>query len=154
MAVLFSSFLKHRYTKPQLTRAAYRLRKLRLVKVVRRDDGHTHVELTQAGKRTALRYALDEIELEKPYRWDGRWYMVLFDIPNEFRVARNTLRTRLKRLGLLPLQESVWVTPYPCREEIRFLAQMLNIGPFVKTAEVAALDEKDAAKLKEKFGIR
>lgn len=152
MAALFSPVLKTQYSKPQLTRAVYRLRKMKLVKV-QRQDGNTQITLTDEGKRIALRYAVDDVELEKPFRWDGHWHIVMFDIPNVFRVARNSLRTRIKRMGLLPLQESVWISPYPCREEIRFLAQMLHLEAYVKTMTVAELDPIDTTRFKNKFGL-
>lgn len=153
MAALFAPLLKNRHTKPQLTRAVYRLRKLKLVRVVK-SNGHTVITLTQNGKKLALKYALDEIELERPFRWDGSWHLVMFDVPNIFRVARNALRTRLKRLGLVSLQESVWISPYPCRDEVRFLAQMLGVGGYIKTMTVSALDDRDSARLKQIFEIR
>lgn len=153
MAALFAPLLKGHHTKPQLTRAVYRVRKLKLITVVRRDH-HTVISLTTHGRKVAMRYALDEIEIERPFRWDGTWHMVMFDIPNSLRVARNAFRTRLKRLGLAPFQESAWVSPFPCREEIRFIAQMLGIGPFVKTLVVRELDPADIQKLKVLFQLK
>lgn len=153
MASLFAPLLRSQHTKPQLTRAVYRLRKLRLISVVRKDH-HTVITLSLAGRNTALRYALDEVEIEKPFRWDGQWTMVMFDIPNTQRVARNAFRTRLKRLGLQPFQESTWVSPYPCREEIKFIAQMLAIGPFVKTIIVRQFDDQDTVKFKQAFDLK
>jgi phenylacetic acid degradation operon negative regulatory protein len=152
MAMLFAPLLKGQHTKPQLTRAVYRLRKIKLI-TVRRQDHHTRINLTAEGRTLALKYALDAIELDRPYRWDGTWQMVMFDIPNAKRVARNAFRTRIKRLGLVPLQESVWVTPFPCREEIRFIAQMLNLKEHIKTMTVSSLDEQDVARLKQMFGL-
>ena len=153
MAALFAPLLKEHHSKPQLTRAVYRLRKLTLITVVRRDH-HTTITLTPTGRKVALRYAIGEVEIEKPFRWDGNWHMVLFDIPNTMRAARNALRTRLKRLGLTQMQESVWVSPYPCRDEIKYIAQMHALGPFVKTMVVRELDEGDSKKLREIYQLR
>jgi DNA-binding transcriptional regulator PaaX len=153
MAVLFAPLLKSRHTKPQLTRAVYRLRKLKFITVKRAKD-QTLITLSPTGKKLALRYALDDIEIEKPARWDERWQVVMFDIPNRFRSARNALRGRLNRLGLFPLQESVWISPYPCPEEVKFIAQMYGLEPYIKTMTISSLDEKDAAKLKKIFDLR
>src|SRR5206468_343042 len=53
--------------------------------------------------------------------WDGRWRLVLFDVPT----ARNTQRTRLRRYlrdkGFGYLQNSVWITPDSLAEEQRIL---------------------------------
>lgn len=153
MAALFAPLLKEQHSKPQLTRAVYRLRKLKLLSVSRRDH-HTAIALTPQGRQVALRYAIDQVEIDRPLRWDGQWHLVMFDIPNTMRVARNALRTRLKRLKLTQVQESVWVSPFPCREEVKFIAQMYALGPFVKTMTISELDEQDAKKLRTVYQLR
>lgn len=54
--------------------------------------------------------------------WDGRWRLVLFDIP----VARNTQRERLRRYlrdkGFGGLQKSGWITPDSLEPERHILA--------------------------------
>jgi phenylacetic acid degradation operon negative regulatory protein len=53
--------------------------------------------------------------------WDGRWRLVLFDVP----MAQNSHRTRLRRYlrdkSFGYLQNSVWITPDPLEEERRIL---------------------------------
>jgi DNA-binding transcriptional regulator PaaX len=53
--------------------------------------------------------------------WDGRWRLVLFDVPT----AQNTQRTRLRRYlrdkAFGYLQNSVWITPDPLEEERKIL---------------------------------
>ena len=53
--------------------------------------------------------------------WDGRWRLILFDVPT----AQNTHRTRLRRYlrdkGFGYVQNSVWITPDPLTEERRIL---------------------------------
>ena len=53
--------------------------------------------------------------------WDGRWRLVLFDVPT----AQNTHRARLRRYlrdkGFGYLQNSVWITPDSLEEERRIL---------------------------------
>ncbi len=46
-------------------------------------------------------------------RWDGKWYIVLFDISEKERVKRNVLRDFLKRLGFGKLFESTWISSFP-----------------------------------------
>jgi DNA-binding transcriptional regulator PaaX len=53
----------------------------------------------------------------------------MFDIPEKHKKAREALRYKLKELDFLRLQDSIWVTPYPCDDEIRFLREIFNI-PF------------------------
>jgi phenylacetic acid degradation operon negative regulatory protein len=53
--------------------------------------------------------------------WDGRWRLVLFDVPMEQHVHRNRLRRYLHAHGFGYLQGSVWITPDPLRGEREIL---------------------------------
>jgi phenylacetic acid degradation operon negative regulatory protein len=44
--------------------------------------------------------------------WDGKIYLVAYDIPRESNKDRNLFRRFLKRIGCGMLQHSVWVTAY------------------------------------------
>ena len=54
--------------------------------------------------------------------WDGRWRMVLFDLPVAQSTARDRLRNHLRRRGFGHLQNSVWISPDPLQEEKDILA--------------------------------
>lgn len=73
-------------------------------------------------------------------KWDGRWRMVLFDIP----VVRDSHRRRLRRYlhdrGFGCLQGSVWVTPDPLEEEKKIL-----VGAKVDVASLLLLDAQPCA---------
>ena len=90
-------------------------------------EGHDVVmALTQEGRRRAGKYQIDELTLETPKKWDGKWRIVMFDIPNPSTFVRNIFRRKLKEFGFYPLQKSVWVYPFECREEISFLRDFLG----------------------------
>ena len=56
------------------------------------------------GERT-VRFGAD------PWPWDGRWTCVAFSVPEADRHLRPVLRRRLRRLGLGPLYDGLWITP-------------------------------------------
>src|SRR3989344_4593151 len=60
-------------------------------------------------------------EIKKPARWDKLWRLVIFDIPEEERTGRMALAAKLKELGFYPLQKSVFIHPYECKDEIDFI---------------------------------
>ena len=62
---------------------------------------------------------------------DKKWRVVLFDIPQEHNKSRNKLRARLKLWGFFMLQESVFVAPYKCEEEIAEICERLSISDYV-----------------------
>ena len=45
--------------------------------------------------------------------WDGKWRMVVFDLPEKQRGLRNELRKQLRSARFGGLQGSVWITPDP-----------------------------------------
>jgi phenylacetic acid degradation operon negative regulatory protein len=45
--------------------------------------------------------------------WDGRWRIILFDVPETQRTLRQMLRLKLIDWGARMLQSSVWISPYP-----------------------------------------
>ncbi|MFZ0827019.1 MAG: hypothetical protein WAO02_06325 [Verrucomicrobiia bacterium] len=54
-------------------------------------------------------------------KWDGRWRLVLFDVPTTQNTYRDRLRRHLRDKGFGCLQNSVWVTPDSLAEERQIL---------------------------------
>jgi phenylacetic acid degradation operon negative regulatory protein len=81
------------------------------------------LEGRKQGRRTAYRVAPDRLPLAlaecerivrfgaDPLPWDGRWTCVAFSVPDADRHLRPVLRRRLRRLGLGPLYDGLWITP-------------------------------------------
>jgi DNA-binding transcriptional regulator PaaX len=78
-------------------------------------------ELTPPGEYAALKaYVRKEfVQLEqkagaqeKDLKWDGKWRLVLFDIPESKRPLRDYIRSTLKRLGFKEFQRSLWIYPF------------------------------------------
>src|SRR3989344_1965054 len=61
-----------RFNIPYLKRTLKRLEKQKLVEVSE-EEGLQVIKVTEAGKRKILRLAIDELAIEKPKSWDGRW---------------------------------------------------------------------------------
>lgn len=78
--------------------------------------GKSDIEITAAGKRR-LRRAVPVYE--KKRKWDGRLYLITYDIPESKKAIRDYFRSYLKALGCGMLQASVWITPYDPREVLR-----------------------------------
>ncbi len=130
----------------RIRRAIERLKKKRLVITYKRGE-ETVVELTQVGKKRLLAYKLDDLELKRPRRWDKIWRFLIFDIPESRHRARNALTSVLHRLGFFNLQKSVWVTPYPCKDEIDFIAEVFDIGDHLHYLETKIFDDESKLKL-------
>ncbi len=67
------------------------------------------IRLTSEGRLKALGGKDPERGWARP--WDGRWRMVLFDIPTTQHAWRQRLRRTLRRMDFGCLQNSVWISP-------------------------------------------
>jgi hypothetical protein len=65
-------------------------------------------------------------------RKDGKWQMVIFDIPEDIRKRRDYFRTGLKRLDYEKLQQSIWICEYDVFKETKELIKYFKLEPFVK----------------------
>ena len=102
------------------------LKKRGLIEI--KKEGHNvRVALTEEGRKRAGKYQIDDLEIEKPKKWDKKWRVVIFDIPNSSGIIRDIFRRKLKEFGFYPLQKSIWVYPFPCREEIKLLREFLGV---------------------------
>lgn len=129
------------YSRWGIKKAIRRLEKQKFVTTKENADGSTTVKITQKGMTRALTYQLDTLELKKPKRWDGKWRVVIFDVPEKYRRLRDIFRMRLGQLGLYQLQESVYVSPYPCFNEIEFLRELYSVSFNVRYLLVEKIEE-------------
>ena len=72
--------------------------------------------------------------------------------PEKNKKAREALRRKLKDLDFVRLQDSVWVTPHPCEDEVRFLREIFTIPFNVDVIETDDLKHHEI-KLKKYFNI-
>ena len=64
-------------------------------------------------------------------KWDGNWYLVIYDIPETKRKLRDILRENLRHLGFGELQASVWISPFNFFGEIERIVKDYNLFPYV-----------------------
>lgn len=118
-----------------------RFQKQKYVTVEEKPDGTTVVRITKHGLVRALGYQLNTMQLKKPKVWDKRWRLVIFDVPEKHRRLRDIFRLRLKQLGLYPLQESVYTSPFPCFDEVEFLRELYGIAFTVRYLLVEKVED-------------
>jgi len=118
--------------KAKLKEALYKLKKQRLVEITRMKGTEVELKITQKGKERILRFELEKLKILKPNKWDGKWRVVIFDIPEKKKLGREVLREKLKDLGFVRLQNSVFIYPYECEDEIDFIKKIFGLSPFVK----------------------
>jgi DNA-binding transcriptional regulator PaaX len=129
------------------------LRRLEKNKLIKFRDSDSFV-LTKGGKEILLKFEIDDIKLPdfNSRNWDKKWRVLIFDIPELSRAARDIFRGKLQELGFYELQKSVYVTPRPCEREIMELARMLRIEKSVHILEASKLGSKERA-IRKFFGV-
>jgi DNA-binding transcriptional regulator PaaX len=135
----------------RILRAIRELHNTNLISYRDNKDGTTTVLLSKQGKKVALTYNFENIVLKKEKKWDKEWRVVLFDIPEKFKKARDALRFHLKRMEFYEYQKSVFVTPYNCLNEIEYLREFYHIKPYIRIITAKRLDNE--VELKRHFGL-
>lgn len=104
-------------------------------------DGRKYVRLTERGEQALAlgqqRMALADSKLRK---WDRRYRLVMFDIPERRKKIRERLRLQMRDVGFLRIQDSAWLYPYDCEEFIALLKADLHIGKDVLYAVVEEIE--------------
>ncbi len=116
-------------TKQQFDQLVYYLKKNNYIKV-KNLEGKKAIMITKKGLSKVLKASF-KLEDQKK-REDGKWVMIVFDIPQARRKARNLLRSVLLNLGYKMFQQSVWVTPYNVSEKTEKLLQRYSLDKYIK----------------------
>ena len=69
-----------------------------------------------------------EFQTNRPKRWDSRWRVLIFDIPEYRKSLRDKIRNTLRMIGFVHLQHSVWVYPYDCEDLVALLKADFKVG--------------------------
>jgi hypothetical protein len=141
---------KKKYRTWQAKKVFNRLASQKDLTIAHNPDGSDTIYITEKGLERALTYRLDTMKL-KPRKWDGKWRAVIFDIPHKNKRFRDLFRRRLQQLRLYQLQKSVFVSPYPCFDEIDFLRELYNVSVDVEYLLIEKIEHDE--KLKQYFDL-
>ncbi len=103
-----------------LGRQLARLERLEFLESDSKKPSDRLYRLTEKGRLHALGGRDPEVQWARP--WDGRWRLVLFDVPMKQDAHRVRMRRYLRTRGFGCLQGSVWITPDPVQGEAEVLA--------------------------------
>jgi DNA-binding transcriptional regulator PaaX len=131
--------------------AIKKLYKSKLITCIEDKKGLVTLALDGEGKNKILTYNLDKMKIKKPKRWDGLWRIVIFDVPERFKKGRDALASRLKKIDFHPIQKSVFIYPYECKNEIDFIVEIFDLKPYVRFIVAKSTDID--LELKEIFGL-
>ena len=124
----------------------------RVVRCIENSDGTLILVLTDEGKKIVLQYHPNKMKIKKPVKWDGLWRLVIFDIPESMKRERMALAGMLRRLDFYPLQRSVFIFPYECKNEIDFIVETFNLRQYVRFLIVKDID--NGLDLRNRFNLK
>ncbi len=112
-------------------------------------DHKRFVKLTQNGELEAL---LAKARLgQKQQVWDGKWRIIMYDIPEASKDKRHHFRWLLKQNNFYKLQASVFISPYALnREALQYLKEK-HLYHYVRILKVEEID--DDADLRKHFRL-
>ncbi|NTW89635.1 MAG: hypothetical protein HGB37_01845 [Candidatus Moranbacteria bacterium] len=127
-----------------VARSLRRLSEEKLISEKVLPDETVHFALTSEGRRKAsfLNLFGSAITFRKPKKWDGKWRVVAFDIPEKSRSFRRILREHLHEAEFYQLQQSVFVSPYPFEEPFAKLVRLYDAEPYVRIMTVSWMDDE------------
>jgi len=117
---------RSRFSSGALDQSMNRLKSRGLLKKVRGKTGW-RLELTEKGQAELLAFETKKKLLKKPWRWDKKWRLLIFDIAESKKKVRDQVRHFLRDLGFHRLQDSVWVYPYECEDVLELLRTKFRI---------------------------
>jgi len=141
-----------RFKANQIRRAMNYLRQQKLIEYVGNSKGKTVVRITKKGKSRLREFDIEFMKVPKQKKWDGKWRLVMYDLPIRFQKVREELRWKLKDLGFYRFQKSAWIYPYPCDDEIIFIADFYGVGNFVDILTVESILREE--KIREHFSLK
>lgn len=110
-------------------------------------DGDYEITITEKGRQRLKKSEFDNLSIERPKQWDGKWRLVLFDVPDVRKKSRRDFSRKLQAMGFYQLQKSAWVVPYPCEKEVNLIRQVFEVDPHdVIVAELARFGRENTVK--------
>jgi hypothetical protein len=112
---------------------------------IREDEVDKYV-ITPKGVLKLNEYKIEELTIEKPKKWDNIWRIITFDIPEEKRIARDALNRKLKELGFITFQKSVFVYPHPCKKEFDQIGEFFGVNDNIIFIEAMNISNEESLK--------
>jgi len=147
--------IRKRYNKEtwrKFYQSLYYLNRRGHVKFLGTTDGKINVEITDNGKTILELISIDSMQLTRNQEWDGKWRIVIFDIPNAKSCRRTAFAGKLRELGFIMIQRSVWAYPFECHKEIMILRKFYEVEPYVTYLE--GIEVEDELKWRGKFNLK
>lgn len=143
---------KMKVKREKIEKAIKNLKQRKILSIKRKND-KVYVYLKEKGEKRVIKHSIKLLLdfKKKKKRWNGKWFLVFFDVPEIERRKRNYLRQLLKELGFYQYQESVYIFPYECEREVVLIRKIVDAGKFMKYIIAEKIEEEE--KIKKFFNL-
>lgn len=111
-------------------------------------DGKIFVRLKDKNNLTVIKYStkalLDFKKKEK--KWNKKWFLVFFDVPEIQKNKRNYLRRFLIYIGFHQYQKSIYIFPYECEKEILLIKKIVEGAKYIRYIVAEKIEDEKTAK--------
>lgn len=111
------------------------------------------VKLKDKNNLTVIKYSTKALLdfKKKDKKWNKKWFLVFFDVPEIQRNKRDYLRNFLNNIGFYCYQKSVYIFPYECEKEITLIKKIVEGEKYMKY--IIAEKIEDEQKIKTHFNL-
>lgn len=85
------------------------------------------LRLTNEGRTRLNTMKLDADTFPISATWDGKWRIVILNLPEDQKEQRNALRYLLKKANFVSAKNSVWISPYPFEHFFENMKKDMNL---------------------------
>lgn len=111
-----------------------------------------YARLTKSGRIKANSIKLESESSLVSNTWDGKWRIILLDLPESRKAERESLRYLLKKAGFVCLKNSAWISPYPFEHLFSNIKKDLGLTTELMIMTTNSLDAETEKVLFEMFG--
>ncbi len=141
-------FVKDRPSQSAITRSLKGLKEAGLVES-HSSGQRDYARLTKEGKKKAHSLKLENDTAVLNPTWDGKWRIILLDLPEARKAERESLRYLLKKAGFVCLKNSAWISPYPFEHLFENIKKDLGLASemiIIVTDTIDEISEKEFVK--------
>jgi len=113
--------------------------KQRGVVEVSRKAATKFIRLTRKGELELL--LAKSVFAKTPGAWDGKWRIIMFDIPEPARELRDKFRWLLKKNRFVRIQQSVYISPWELNRDAVDYLRVSGLKKFIRIMRVDLLDD-------------
>lgn len=147
LGYLMSSVKNHQKKREKILRSLKNLEKNEIIELVEKDD-KVIIYLKDVNNAKVIEYSIESLLKYKQQKkqWNGKWFLVFFDVPEIQRNKRDYLRKFLKRLGFYQYQKSVYLFPYECEKEVELIKKIVEGAKYMKYIIAEKIEDENSAK--------